>query len=111
MGEDSDALDLDFLEAEAFEGAEPMPLGEMIGYIKSWNSAKGFGFITTDSVDGDVFFSKSELPPEAREVHGSILEGREVNLDTRTGPDGRARATTVQLCYTEGKLLLGVIKS
>lgn len=109
--EDSDALDLDFLEAEAFEGAEPMPLGEMIGYIKSWNSAKGFGFITTDSVDGDVFFSKSELPPEAREVHGSVLEGREVNLDTRTGPDGRHRATAVQLCATEGKPLLGVIKS
>jgi len=108
-GEDSEALDLD---AEEFGGAgASMPLGEMSGYIKSWNSAKGFGFITTDSVDGDVFFSKSELPPEAREVHGSILEGREVNLDSRTGPDGRARATAVQICGTEGKPLLGVIKS
>jgi len=105
-GEDSEAL-----EAETLEGEQSMPLAEMSGYIKSWNSGKGFGFIMTDQAEGDVFFSKTELPLEARDVHGSILEGREVNLDICSGPDGRARATTVQLCYTEGKPLLGVIKS
>jgi len=107
-GEDSESLNLD---VENLEAMESMPMGELVGIIKSWNSAKGFGFITSDQVDGDVFFSKSELPPEAREVHGSILEGREVNLDSRTGPDGRARATMVQIVATEGKPLLGVIKS
>jgi len=109
-GEDSEALDLE-AEAEAPEGEELQPVADMSGYIKSWNSGKGFGFITTDEVEGDVFFSKAELPPEAREVHGSILEGREVNLGSCAGPDGRARATVVQLCYAEDKPMLGVIKS
>jgi len=106
-GEDSEAFDAETLEGEQ----STMPLAELSGYIKSWNSGKGFGFITSEQVEGDVFFSKAELPPEARDVHGSILEGREVNLDVCSGPDGRARATTVHLCYTEGKALIGVIKS
>jgi len=96
------------MEASSFE---QLPLGEMNGVIKSWNGAKGFGFITSDHVDGDVFFSKQELPAEARECHGSVLEGREVSINTSTGRDGRARATTVNLLPTEGKPLLGSIKS
>lgn len=84
--------------------------GQM-GVVKSWNGAKGFGFITCDGVSGDVFFSRNELPADAREVRGTFLEGRTVQFDATEGPDGRQKASAVHIPYVEGQPLAGSIKS
>merc|ERR1712037_1046177 len=39
----------------------------MKGMIKSFNTGKGFGFISASGVAGDVFFMKSALPPQSQE--------------------------------------------
>merc|ERR1719203_203013 len=37
------------------------------GMVKSYNTGKGFGFISAAGVPGDVFFMKSALPAQAQE--------------------------------------------
>mmetsp|Transcript_24004 Transcript_24004/g.65454 ORF Transcript_24004/g.65454 Transcript_24004/m.65454 type:complete len:398 (-) Transcript_24004:40-1233(-) len=81
------------------------------GMVKSWNGAKGYGFINCDQIPGDVFFSRNELPEEAREVRGTFLEGRMVSFDAHQGVDGRSKASSVQILAAEGKPLPGMIKS
>jgi len=91
---------------------EPEVEAELItGTVKSWNGSKGYGFITSDQVDGDVFFSRSELPPEAHEVRGTFLEGRAVSFQVLEGTDGRAKASDVQILAMEDQPLAGMIKS
>lgn len=81
------------------------------GVVKSWNGSKGYGFITSELVNGDVFFSRNELPPEAREVRGTFLEGRQVSFEAAEGTDGRVKATSVAILAMEGQPLAGIIKS
>lgn len=86
----------------------------MEGTVKSWNGAKGFGFIVSDSFAGDIFFSRNELPPDAREVRGKFLDGCTVTFEAATGPDGRHKATSVTCTSGGGKdgdLVAGVIKT
>jgi len=71
------------------------PTGQrLVGSIKSFNAWKGFGFISTANVPGDVFFLKSSLPAEA---HSMELPGREVEYDLMRAPDGNLRAQGVRL--------------
>jgi len=83
----------------------------LTGVVKSWNGSKGFGFITCEQVAGDVFFSRNELPAEAREVRGTFLEGRNVAFEAIEDPEGRVKATTVQILASDGEPLAGIIKS
>lgn len=86
-------------------------MAELAGTIRSYNGSKGFGFITGAGEYADVMFSRNELPEDAREVRGQVVEGRQVTFDAVINPDGRAKATRVQLHAAEGQKLPGKIKS
>lgn len=84
----------------------------MQGKVKSWNGAKGFGFIACPMLPGtDVFFAKEMLPDEMKQLHGRFLENRPVTFSSQAGPDGRQKATAVQVGLVEGMPLAGQIKS
>jgi len=96
--------------------ATPAPMGPpqaigLQGTVKSWNGSKGYGFINCDQTAGDVFFSRNELPEEAREVRGNFLEGRTVSFDSHQTDDGRLKASNVQILVVEGQPMAGIIKS
>merc|ERR1719329_656784 len=81
------------------------------GVVKSWNVSKGYGFITADGMVGDVMFARAELPEDHREVRGKFLEGKPVTFQSSAGPDGRQKATGVQIIAVEGQQIAGVVKS
>eukprot|EP00933_Yihiella_yeosuensis_P070155 TRINITY_DN776_c0_g1_i9.p1 TRINITY_DN776_c0_g1~~TRINITY_DN776_c0_g1_i9.p1 ORF type:complete len:298 (-),score=88.79 TRINITY_DN776_c0_g1_i9:170-1063(-) len=81
------------------------------GTVKSWNGAKGFGFIMCPTVQGDVMFGRDALPPDVKEVQGKFLEGRSIVFDGAQGADGRFKATSVAVPYIEGRSLAGQVKS
>lgn len=84
------------------------------GQVKSWNFAKGFGFLLSDAVAGDIFFGRHELPQDVLQILAAqpkFLEGRGVAFQLSTGPDGRAKAHAVQVSPTDGLRLPGVVKS
>mmetsp|Transcript_93560 Transcript_93560/g.180383 ORF Transcript_93560/g.180383 Transcript_93560/m.180383 type:complete len:382 (-) Transcript_93560:120-1265(-) len=85
--------------------------GELYGVVKSWNGSKGFGFIISDAIHGDIFFSRNELPEEAREVRGTFLEGRRVSFVAQQGNDGRVKASSVAITAAAGQPVAGIIKS
>jgi cold shock CspA family protein len=62
------------------------------GTIKSYNSAKGFGFLSSPSMANDAFFMKSSLPTEIRESHGNELTGQAVQFELVYTSDGKVRA-------------------
>ncbi|CAE8627856.1 unnamed protein product [Polarella glacialis] len=88
-----------------------MAVSGLSGTVKSWNGAKGFGFITGSSLPGDILFGRTELPEDIREVQGKFLEGRPIVFDAAQGPDGRYKATAVAVPLMEGKELAGKIKT
>jgi len=59
------------------------------GTVKFFNNAKGFGFITPDSGDKDVFVHANNLQDE-------INEGDKVSYDVESGPKGLS-ATNVRV--------------
>lgn len=78
----------------------------MQGTVKSYNGAKGFGFINTTQVEGDIFFGRSDLPEDSREVQGKFMTGRQVVFQLEQTPEGKHKASSVQLGYvrsSEGK--------
>eukprot|EP00933_Yihiella_yeosuensis_P017795 TRINITY_DN147_c0_g2_i3.p2 TRINITY_DN147_c0_g2~~TRINITY_DN147_c0_g2_i3.p2 ORF type:complete len:307 (-),score=88.06 TRINITY_DN147_c0_g2_i3:319-1239(-) len=81
------------------------------GTVRSYNGSKGFGFITGQGAFADVMFSRHELPEDAREVRGKFIEGRVVTFDATIKPDGRAKATAVQIIAGEGLQLSGIVKN
>jgi CspA family cold shock protein len=55
------------------------------GTVKWCNTSKGFGFITPDDGDEDLFFITRELPD-------SISENQRVAFEVLTGPKGKMAA-------------------
>ncbi|HKS51811.1 MAG TPA: cold shock domain-containing protein [Pseudonocardiaceae bacterium] len=55
------------------------------GTVKWFNAEKGFGFITQDGVDKDLFVHHSEI--DARGFR-SLDEGQRVQFEIRQGPKG-----------------------
>jgi cold shock CspA family protein len=92
---------------DAIQSADAM----MEGQVKSWNGAKGFGFVSCEGFAGDIFFSRNELPPDHREVDGHFMNGRQVLFNAQEGPDGRMKATRVQITPVEGASVAGCVKS
>lgn len=56
----------------------------MIGKVKWFNDAKGFGFITTKAVD-DIFAHYSAIQGD---TFKTLTEGQTVSFDLTTGPKG-----------------------
>ena len=64
------------------------PEDQLVGTVKSFSETGMYGFITTTSVDQDVFF-KLKFPPQQRVV-GAIAR-----FCLHTTPDGKTQANTV----------------
>merc|ERR1711982_274166 len=65
----------------------------MKGMVKSYNTGKGFGFISAAGVPGDIFFMRTALPAEAQENRN--LSGQAVGFELATTMDGKMRAENI----------------
>jgi len=83
----------------------------MLGTVRRYNGDKGYGFIVAEGQATDIMFSRSDLPEDAREIRGNILEGRPVTFDAGVQADGRLKAMRVMLNHVEGAKVPGVVKS
>jgi len=63
------------------------------GAVKSFNMAKGFGFIACQGLATDIFFLRSELPGGLAAGHAE--PGQLVSFDLQATPDGRYRAARI----------------
>lgn len=68
-----------------------------VGHIRSYDSKKGFGFIVPDDLPEDLFYLRSELPPEIGqgEPRREQLVDQRVEFEVRTMPDGKLRAERI----------------
>ncbi len=66
------------------------------GTVKWFNSEKGFGFISNDNGDDDVFVHFSAIVSD--NGYKSLQEGQSVTFDIETDPknSNKLRATNVQ---------------
>ena len=67
---------------------------EVVGAIKWFDVAKGFGFIVPDDGSKDAFVHISALE---RAGISDLAEGQKVSYDLENGRDGRASAINVKL--------------
>jgi len=65
---------------------------EMVGRVKSYNGAKGFGFLSCASVQGDVWFSRKDLPPSCQDMP---LAGATAKFRLGYAQDGKPQAKQV----------------
>jgi CspA family cold shock protein len=56
------------------------------GIVKWFNEAKGFGFISPETGDQDLFAHFSEIKGHGFKV---LTEGQRVTFDVTTGPKGK----------------------
>jgi CspA family cold shock protein len=61
---------------------------------------RGFGFITTEEQEGDLFFHRNDI--EGVEFT-SLREGQEVDFEIGRGRDGRQQALKVKLAQPKGE--------
>mmetsp|Transcript_26450 Transcript_26450/g.42398 ORF Transcript_26450/g.42398 Transcript_26450/m.42398 type:complete len:101 (+) Transcript_26450:1-303(+) len=65
------------------------------GMIKTYNSQKGFGFISSPGIPGDVFFMRTSLPAGAQDLQGTDLQGKSVNFEVAQTTEGKMRAENI----------------
>uniref|UniRef100_A0A7S1A5H1 CSD domain-containing protein n=1 Tax=Noctiluca scintillans TaxID=2966 RepID=A0A7S1A5H1_NOCSC len=63
------------------------------GVVKSFNAVHGFGFLTNDTSDGDVFFSSKDMIEVFDAVPGMV-----VSFEPSTSQSGKIRARGIRLC-------------
>lgn len=85
-------------KAPKVQGADT-PTGQYAnGTIKSYNSQKGFGFISSPAVAGDVFFMRTSLPAEMQNVGvPGALQNANVTFELVHAADGKLRAQNVTM--------------
>jgi len=82
-------------ELAEFQAAEGHAAEQVHGWVKSFNPQKGYGFINSDEVEGDVWFRKLSLPPSHQ--NDSDLKGCQVAFALGHAPDGKPQAQHVQV--------------
>lgn len=78
------------------------PLGHFEGVIKALD--KSYGFIKSEDVEGDIYFKRSELPEEARELPKAKLVGLKVAFECLLTADDKPRAEQIILLEQEEEL-------
>ncbi len=63
------------------------------GSVKWFNNAKGYGFITNESIDGDIFVHYSQIIGDGFK---SLREGESVEFILRRGAKGYHAANVVR---------------
>lgn len=56
------------------------------GTVKMWDASRGFGFITLDEDDEDVFVNVNDLMGNLRSI--GLREGQQVKFDIRSDMKG-----------------------
>jgi len=69
-------------------------LEEQIGRVKSYNAAKGFGFVTVEGLPQDVYFQSKDLPAG---LEFESLEGTLLQFVVHTTPDGKPQMRNAYL--------------
>merc|ERR1712136_431209 len=70
-----------------------VPTGQWAtGAIKSYNPTKGFGFISSAGIAGDIFFMRTALPMK---VQTAQLERQEANFELMRSAEGKVRAQNI----------------
>jgi len=68
------------------------------GVILRFDEKKGFGFLKPEEIEEDVFFLRTEMPPEIRDFKDkSEVIQRHVEFNVVQMPDGKLRALRLQL--------------
>ncbi|MFW9275846.1 cold shock domain-containing protein CspD [Glaesserella parasuis] len=65
-----------------------------VGIVKWFNNAKGFGFITSDSYEGDIFAHFSVIE---REGYRSLKMGQKVHFEFTHGDKGASAVRIVPI--------------
>lgn len=79
------------------------------GEIKSWMDGKGFGFITVEGIESDVYFARDRLPWSLRYV--KQLKGSHVRFEIREMEDGKFQAYYMQLLEEPKSIEVDVTQS
>merc|ERR1712232_1182517 len=69
--------------------------GTSLGLVKSYNPTKGFGFIESLEADSDIYFKRTDLPPDLHDA--SDLQGREVSFELVHSPNGEPQGKSVKV--------------
>jgi CspA family cold shock protein len=65
------------------------------GKVKWYNMNKGFGFITRDNGEGEVFLHHSAVQGDSRMAPVELREGQAVEYDVVPGPKGPSAQNVV----------------
>ncbi|KAL4433466.1 hypothetical protein ABPG77_010319 [Micractinium sp. CCAP 211/92] len=74
------------------EPEEPQPTERKNGTVKWFNSTKGYGFITCEELEDEVFVHQSNIETTG---YRSLKEGEEVEFDLVVAEDGKKKAFRV----------------
>jgi len=80
---------------QPLSGTLEQATARLSGAVKSFNAAKGFGFISCEGIAEDIFFLRSELPGGLATGHAD--QGQLVGFEIQLTPDGRYRAARISL--------------
>jgi len=70
-----------------------------IGIVKSWNAMKGFGFLVSSMIEGDVWFGKRGVPME---LQNAPLKDATVSFSVSHTEDGKPRADNMVILSEGG---------
>lgn len=93
---------------------DPPQIGQVVdGVVKSWNGSRGFGFIASQGMVGDVMFLRNVLPVDCKEVRGTFLEGKTVRFEVQPGNAGKVQAANIQIMPGDntGEQLAGKVRT
>jgi len=85
------------------------------GNITSYGMKKGYGFISSEQIQGDVFFLRRSLPVEfADGFYPELdfqLKGNRVAFNVQRSQTGRSEAINIKFVPTPGKAVVGEVKT
>jgi len=78
----------------------PMEGMAVVGTVVSYNDQTGYGFLNCPSLEGDVFFSWRDVPPQIHALDGRDLKGKSASFTVTQQADGKPQAKNVKFGKT-----------